>query len=79
MASVEGATIRVGLCTYDKVVIPAVETLSSNTAKLLKKFVENGGKVYCQSDIPTRIDGREADLSWLKPNMNFEVLKGEGR
>lgn len=77
MASVEGATIRVGLCTYDKVVIPAVETLSSNTAKLLKKFVENGGKVYCQSDIPTRIDGREADLSWLKPNMNFEVLKGE--
>ncbi len=77
LASVEGATIKVGLCAYDKVVIPKIETLSSNTAKLLKKFVENGGKVYCQGEVPTRIDGRVADLSWLKPNMSFEELKNK--
>ena len=77
LASVEGATIKVGLCAYDKVVIPKIETLSSNTAKLLKKFIENGGKVYCQGEAPTRIDGRVANLSWLKPNMSFDELKNE--
>jgi len=77
LASVDGATIKIGPCTYNKVVIPKMETLSANTAKLLKQFIENGGKVYCDGDIPNRIDAREADLSWLKPNMSFEELKGE--
>ena len=77
MASVEGATIKLGLCTYDKVIIPPIETLAASTAALLKKFVENGGKVYCEGDAPTLIDARKADLSWLKSNMSFEELVGE--
>ena len=77
MASVEGATIKIGLCTYNKVVIPKMETLSANTAKLLSEFAKNGGKIYCDGDLPTRIDAREADLSRIKPNMSFEELKGE--
>ena len=77
MASVEGATIKVGLCSYDKVVIPNIETISANTAELLKKFVNNGGKIYCDGQIPNRIDARIADLSWLKSNMTFEQLKNE--
>jgi len=77
MANVEGATIKVGLCSYNKVVIPKMETLSANTVKLLEEFVKNGGKVYCDGDVPSRIDAREAELSWLKPNISFEELKGE--
>ncbi len=77
MASVDGASIKVGLCSYNKVVIPKTETLSANTAALLKEFLANGGKVYCDGNVPTRIDAREADLSWLKPNMSFEEIKGE--
>ena len=77
MATVDGATIKVGLCTYNKVVIPKMETISANTAALLKKFIENGGKVYCDGEAPTRIDAREADLSWLKPNMSFDEIRGE--
>ena len=77
MASVEGATIKVGLCSYDKVVIPDIETISANTAELLKKFINNGGKVYCDGQVPNRIDARIADLSWLKSNMTFDELKAE--
>jgi hypothetical protein len=75
MASVEGNTIRVGLCTYDTVVIPSMETLSANTAALLEQFVKNGGKVYCEGTVPNRIDAREADLSWLNANTSFDDLK----
>ena len=60
---------------------PLLELLVSSddaqSAKLLKQFAENGGRMYCDGDVPTRIDAREADLSWLKPNMSFEELKGE--
>lgn len=77
MASVEGATIKVGICSYDKVVIPNIETLSANTVELLKKYVSNGGKVYLDGQTPNRIDARLADLSWLKSNMTFDQLKGE--
>lgn len=78
MASVEGATIKVGLCTYNKVVLPSItETISQNTARLLKEFVKNGGKIYIDGEAPTLIDAREADLSWLKSNMTFDELKGE--
>lgn len=76
MATVEGNTIKVGLCTYDTVVIPDMETLSGNTAALLRKFSQNGGKIHCAGKIPCRIDARIADLSWLKPNVSFDDLKG---
>ena len=75
MASVEGKSIRVGLCTYNTVIVPAMETLSENTASLLRKFVENGGKVYLYSDCPTMIEARPADLSWLRANTSFEDIK----
>ena len=77
MASVEGATIKIGLCSYNKVIIPNIETLAANTAELLKKFVSNGGKVYCDGQVPNLIDARPADLSWLKSNMTFDELKNE--
>ena len=77
MASVEGAAIKVGLCSYNKIIIPDMETISANTAELLKKFIAGGGKVYCYGQTPTRIDAREADLSWLKSNMTFDELKNE--
>ena len=66
MARVAGATISVGRCTYDRVVISACDTLDSTTVELLKQFLAGGGKVYTYGHhLPTRIDGRAADLSFL--------------
>ncbi len=76
MASVEGDTIRVGLCSYHTVVVPEMETLSENTVRLLREFVANGGKVHLAGKAPDRIDARPADLSWLRGNTEFEdILK----
>jgi len=75
MASVEENKIRVGLCTYDYVVVPAMDTLDASTAALLKAYLENGGKLYLYGKAPSRINGRKADLSWLEGNCTFEELQ----
>ncbi|MBR2950108.1 MAG: hypothetical protein IKC46_09605 [Lachnospiraceae bacterium] len=75
MASVEGSQMKVGLCTYDYVVVPVMETLDASTAALLKAYLENGGKVYLYGEVPSRIDGRKADLSWLTANCTFEEIR----
>ncbi len=77
-ASVDGARISVGECTYDKVVIPHCHTLDDSTVALLKAYISNGGKVYIYGKPPERIDGRLADMTWLTPNITFEQLKAEG-
>lgn len=66
MAFVEGSKMKVGLCEYTKVVIPACDTLDSSTVKLIREFMDNGGRVYTfKHHLPTRIDGVSADLSFL--------------
>ena len=67
MSKVEGSTISVGLCTYNKVIVSACDTLDSTTVALLKQFRANGGTIYTyKHHLPTRIDGRTADLSFLR-------------
>ncbi len=75
MASVEGNTIRIGLCTYNTVVIPAMETLSENTVKLLREFAANGGKIHLVGETPSLMDARPTDFAWLRSNTTFEDIK----
>ena len=75
IASVDGAKIKVGLCEYEYVVIPYCQTLDGTTVKLLKEYINNGGKVFVYDTAPDRIDGRVADMSWLQSNVDFEQLK----
>ena len=76
LASVEGRWIRVGTCAYCAVVLPDCETLDMSTVRLLKEYLRNGGRLYCFGSIPSRIDGKTADLSFLRSNMTFEELCG---
>lgn len=75
LARVDGATVTVGLCTYDRVVIPDVETLDASTASLLRDYMANGGKIWLAGQTPARIDARIADLSWLKSTISFDDLR----
>ena len=64
LASVDGDCIKVGLCKYSKVIIPACDTIDSSTLSLLTEYADKGGKIYTYlNHIPTRIDGRIADIS----------------
>lgn len=74
MAEVQGDRIRVGKCTYDCVVVPAMDTLDASTVRLLKTYMANGGKVHLFGKAPSRIDGRKADLSWLHSTCTVDEL-----
>lgn len=74
MASVENGCLRVGRCAYSHVVVPAMDSLDASTVRLLKEFLSDGGRVYLFGKTPTRIDGRKADLSWLRSSCTFDEL-----
>lgn len=62
--SVNENKIKVGECEYSTVVLPPIDTLDSNTVKLLKKFRLNGGRIFTTAHhLPTRIDGKTVDIS----------------
>ena len=66
-ATVSDQAICVGECSYYAVIVPACDTLDAYTVELLKQFKKNGGKIYTyHHHLPTRIDGRLADLSFLQ-------------
>ncbi len=74
MAEVIGDKIKVGLCTYDAVVVPFTYSLDTTTVELLKKYAENGGKVWLFADVPPYIDGAPANMDWLKSNITLDDL-----
>lgn len=75
MGRVDGDAVCVGNCRYNKVVIPSCYTLDSSTVAILKKYADNGGKIYLWDNVPERVDGRKADLSFLKSNITYDELK----
>ncbi len=64
--SVENGKIKIGLCAYSAVILPELDTLDANTAKLLSEFKKQGGTIYtANAHIPTLIDGRPAEKGVL--------------
>ncbi|MBP5766555.1 MAG: hypothetical protein J6X47_06175 [Clostridia bacterium] len=55
--------------------LPKIYSLDSSTASLLKEFIANGGKVLLFDSAPDRIDGRVADLSWLKSTVTLDEIE----
>ena len=63
LGSVSGKKIKVGQCYYDLVVIPAeMENITRSTYDMLKKYLENGGKVLSFRKNISMIEGEESDL-----------------
>lgn len=71
---VEKNKFIIGACKYDYIVIPYCETLDKTTADLLKEYIACGGKVVLESKVPTRIDGKLTDLSWLKATATYDDI-----
>lgn len=65
-AEVEHGRLKVGHCTYDKVLLSGVETMKESTWKLLKEFAGQGGRIIIAGKAPERIraaaDERTAEL-----------------
>lgn len=76
-AYAEGGHIRIGECTYGSVILSCCETLDSNTVNILSKYVRGGGALLVLGDTPTRVEGRECDLGFLKSNTTLSELVGK--
>lgn len=69
--------IGCGLCEYDVLIIPVCYTMSKHTEQLIRKYVENGGKLLLLSDKPEYLEGEPFDYSYLTSNMTYEELKNK--
>lgn len=74
LGSTNDGKMTLGNCTYDYVVIPYAKTLDSSTVALLRDYLAAGGKLWLYANTPDRIDGRPADLSFLRSNITFDDL-----
>lgn len=65
--SVENDSLKVGDMRYKVIILPSLITLRRDTFNLIRRLVDNGGKVISVGELPCRIDGEESqDLELLK-------------
>ena len=67
--------IGCGLCEYDVLVIPTCYTMGSHTENLLRRYVENGGKVLLLGEKPGYLEGEPFDYPYLNSNITYEEMK----
>lgn len=72
---VEGKKIGCGKCVYEYLIIPKCYTMDKPTEKLLRQFIENGGKVLLVAEKPTYLEADEYEYSYLNSTTTFEEIK----
>ncbi|MBZ4666767.1 glycosyl hydrolase [Mahella sp.] len=60
-ADVDGHILAVGKARYKAVVIPPAFTLDKATVRLLRRFVQSGGRVISIGNFPMLVNGRDSD------------------
>ena len=68
---VDGEAIGCGECKYTYLVLPKILTMGAHTEKLLRKFVENGGKILLLDEKPGYLEGEKFDYSYLNSNITL--------
>lgn len=72
---VEGTQIGCGKCAYDYLVLPRMLTMGKATECLIRKFVENGGKLLLLSEAPEYLEGQPYVYDYLKSNCTMEEIE----
>ena len=73
--SVDGAKLSVGKCSYDYLIIPKIYCLDKSTDRILKEYINQGGKICLMDDIPHYLEGEEYDFSYMTSNANLEHIR----
>lgn len=71
---VDGASIGCGQCSYQYLVLPRVLTMGAHTEKLIRRFVEGGGKVLLLDEKPEYLEGEPQDYPYLCSNCSLEDI-----
>ncbi len=56
-----GGRLRVGACTYDAVLLPALATVRATTLDLLERLAGDGGRIAVLGAVPALVDARPDD------------------
>ena len=72
--SVNGDKLTLGKCTYDYVIVPEILTMDVSTEKILRKYVENGGKILMWGKKPTYLEGKRFTYKYLRSNTTIEEI-----
>lgn len=59
IASIQEKTLQVGRISYQVVVLPPIDTMLRSTYELLRRFLENGGRMIAVAPLPSCIEGVE--------------------
>ena len=68
---VDGDAIGCGACKYTYLVLPKILTMGKHTESLLRKFVENGGKILLLEDKPGYLEGEKFAYDYLSSNISL--------
>lgn len=71
---VENKKILLGKGAYDYLVIPKIYTMDKTTEKLLREFVNAGGKVLLLDEKPTYLEGQEFVYDYLETNVTLDEI-----
>ena len=72
---VRGDRIGCGQCEYEYLLLPTCYTMGLHTERLIRQFVENGGKVLLLGEKPTYREGEPYEYTYLRSNVSYEQLK----
>ena len=71
---VEGQKLGCGKCTYDYLILPSMITMDVSTEKLLRQYVEQGGKVLIFGDKPQFLEAEPYNYDYLESNVTFDEI-----
>lgn len=71
---VEGKQLIMGKCAYDFIVLPKIYTMDKTTEKLLREFVNAGGRVLLTDEKPTYLEGEEYNYDYLESNVTWAEI-----
>ena len=71
---VDGNSIGCGQCSYQYLVLPRILTMGAHTEKLIRRFVEGGGKVLLLDGRPEYLEGDLHDYPYLTSNCTLEDI-----
>ncbi len=75
---VEGKRIGCGKCGYEYLILPHVLTMDVSTERLLRQYVENGGKVLLLGDAPRYLEGEPHSYDYLHSSCGLgEILAAQ--
>lgn len=71
---VDGTFIGCGQCKYEYLVLPSLVTMDKTTEKLLRQYVEQGGKVLLLGEKPEYLEAEEYTYDYLETNITLEDI-----